>query len=547
MKAKVVRLSLLALGLPLVALANPLGMTVQSGSASAVANGNQLNVTASHNAFLNWQSFNIAPGQTTTFIQPSAASVVWNRINDQNPSQIYGSLTANGVVVLMNQSGFYFGPNSFVSAAGLIVSTAPVAPVDSSAGLFWQFNGPPPSASIVNYGQLNVGRGGSAFLIAERVENHGAISAPGGTIGLIAGQQVLLSERPDGRGLSATVRLPSGSVDNSGRLIADAGTIALNARVVNQNGLVQANSVRERNGIIELVASDSITLGDQSVLSANGDLSGVSDGGQIGIKSSHAFTDSPSSRISVTGGAAGGNGGFVEISAPVMPAIKSVIDGHANAGGTGGRLLLDPTDIFIGSPDPSGSPGSLNLDVSSPSFVGLSQIDLQATHNITLTTGTTWDLLQSTGVSDPGSLLTLEAGDDILIQNGAGIVAGPGWSVILEAGRNFSVPNALVAGVPVFPNLVSSGIVTPGAGSITFEGSGSLETQDGGISLLAGGKTTVANGTTTINGVIVNSGFVRAVGGGNIDVEAATGDVNTGTSAAGFVYRSGGFSVAENL
>ncbi len=34
--------------------ANPEGLTVQSGSASAVANGNQLNITASQNAFLNW-------------------------------------------------------------------------------------------------------------------------------------------------------------------------------------------------------------------------------------------------------------------------------------------------------------------------------------------------------------------------------------------------------------------------------------------------------------------------------------------------------------
>ncbi|MEI2725836.1 MAG: filamentous hemagglutinin N-terminal domain-containing protein [Verrucomicrobiota bacterium] len=262
------------------AFANPAGLTVQSGTATAVANGAQMNITASHNAFLNWQSFNINAGQTTTFIQPSAASVVWNNIHDQNPSQIYGNLTANGVVVLMNRSGFYFGPNSFVSAAGLIVSTAPVTPVESSAGMFWQFNGAPPAASIVNYGQLNVGRGGAAFLIAERIENHGNISAPEGGIGLIAGQEVLLSERPDGRGLSATVRLPSGSVDNTGRLVADGGTIALNAQVVNQNGVVQANSIRERNGIIELVAAETITLGDHSVISANGDLSNASDGGE---------------------------------------------------------------------------------------------------------------------------------------------------------------------------------------------------------------------------------------------------------------------------
>ena len=195
-------------------LANPTGLSVQSGSASTSLNGNQLSITASHNAFLNWQSFNIAPGETTTFLQPSAQSVVWNQINDANPSQIFGTLNANGVVVLMNHSGFYFGPNSFVNAAGFVVSTASVIPSESSAGMFWQFSGPPPAASIVNYGQLNVGRGGAAFLIADQIENHGSITAPEGNIGLLAGQQVLLSERPDGLGLSAQVTLPSGSVDN---------------------------------------------------------------------------------------------------------------------------------------------------------------------------------------------------------------------------------------------------------------------------------------------------------------------------------------------
>ena len=102
------------------------------------------------------------------------------------------------------------------------------APVSIGSGSFWQFNGPPPQASIVNFGQINVGTGGSAFLIAQHIENHGVISAPGGSVGLVSGQQVLLSERPDGRGLSAQVQLPSGSVDNSGRIVADAGTIAVN-------------------------------------------------------------------------------------------------------------------------------------------------------------------------------------------------------------------------------------------------------------------------------------------------------------------------------
>ena len=61
--------------------------------------------------------------------------------------------------------------------------------------------------------------------------------------------------------MSMKVTLPQGSVDNYGTLVADAGTIVLNAKVVNQNGFIQANSVRNDNGVIELVASDQLNLG----------------------------------------------------------------------------------------------------------------------------------------------------------------------------------------------------------------------------------------------------------------------------------------------
>ena len=332
---------------------------------------------------------------------------MWNRVNDPNPSQIFGSLQANGVVVLLNSSGFYFGPNSFVSAAGLVVSTANYAPPQNPGGA-WEFNGPPPLASIVNYGTIKVGNGGSAFLIADQVENHGTIEAPGGSIGLAAGQSVLLSERPDGRGMSMSVVLPQGSVNNYGHLTADAGTIALNAKVVNQDGFIAANSVRDQNGVIELVASDSLNLGASSQIVANGDSSaGGSAGGQITLKSGKSFNDVSGSEISVAGGANGGNGGAVEISAPVMPSLNTKIDGHAQAGSVGGKLLLDPDYIVLdasggdsvtggGTVSVGDNPGgTLHLNVGTAqsgyndsAFNGLSQITLQARYDITLADGT---------------------------------------------------------------------------------------------------------------------------------------------------------------
>jgi len=509
---------------------NPAGLSVQNGAATAAASGNQLTVTASRNAFLNWQSFNINAGETTTFIQPSASSIVWNRINDQNPSQIFGNLSANGIVVLMNRSGFYFGPDAFVSAAGLVVSTAPVSPVEGGGGLFWQFNGAPPAAGIINYGQLNAGRHGSVFLIAERIDNHGRISAPEGSIGLLSGQDVLISERPDGRGLSAQVTLPSGSVDNSGRLIADAGTIALNARVVNQNGLIQADSIRERNGVIELVAAELVAIGAQSVISAAAGADGVSAGGKIEIKSQGSFADDPSSRIRVNGGAQGGDGGHVEISALTMTEIHSQIDGRAGPGWRGGRLLIDPNNITIGTSgtgnagpgsvnagDPPAT-GALNLNVFS-AFLGFSEITLQALNNITISSGTIWDLPASTGMDGTGHVLTLEAGNNITIGNGAGIFGGQNWSISLQAGRYFAASQKFKSGV----------------GNVSLSGTAVIETGAGDINVIAG------------NNITVNNGAIRTVNGGNISATALGGSINTGNKANGFIFGSSGYSVDPDL
>jgi filamentous hemagglutinin family protein len=512
--------------------ANPTGMTVVSGSASAQQNGSQLNVTTSAAAFLNWSSFNIQQGETTTFIQPSVNSVVLNEIGGANPSQIFGNLNANGTVILANANGFYFGPNSMISVGGsFIATTAPLAP-DFGAGSAWTFTGMPPLASIVNYGQIQVGNGKTLFLIAEQIENHGELNAPGGDIGLYAGESVLVSDRPDGRGLSATVKVPSGSVNNFGQITADAGTIALQAQVVNQNGIIQADSIQNKNGVIELVASDSLNLGANSQISANGDdSSGGSAGGSVVLRSGNNFSDSVGSQISVTGGANGGNGGSVEVSAPNILSLNSSMNAGAQPGWRGGVFTLDPINLILGTTDgvlPDGN-GTVDESASGDDTVYLnvttafqnknfSQILLEASGDISLADNLRWDLSTSTGTfgasgnflsPNTSGLLTLLAGGNIIFGNGAQITDANNWSVTLQAGYDFATR-----------------AVQPGTGSIYlcgFDGS-NPQSNSGTIQLSAGSINLIAG-----QDILAGSGSVFTTGGGSIFANALSGDINAGS------------------
>ncbi len=504
--------------------ANPVGGSVSQGKASISGIGSSsvtINQTSA-NAFINWQSFNIVPGETTTFNQPSSSSVTWNYINDPAASSINGNLNANGYVILQNPNGFTVGGSAVINAHGLVMTTASTPAFDLSGGGSWSFNAPPPMAKIVNYGQINIAGGGSAYLIASDIENNGTISAPNGKIGLYAGQQVLVSMSPDGRGLSARVTLPQGSVDNEGNLIADAGSIAAQAQFVNQNGLVQADSVQNVNGVIELVANSSLNLGATSQIKADGDSTATSPGGFVVLNAGkNTFTDTSGSTISAAGNA-GGQNGILEIFG------NGVTAGSLQSSyGSPYVFLINPNNITLSTATTStGSNPTLNIT----EFVAhYSQIDLQALNNITLTAALTTIFnsdgstrSSSFGPASGSAALSLTAGNSININNN--IYTPKNWDLNLTAGTLFS------------------GTTASGQAGIYLSGNSSLQTVNGDINLWAANEVQVGwsgnnAGTDVANG---GTGAIRTIGGGNIDVTAEYGDVNSGSSTFGFDYFASG-------
>ncbi|MEO6017625.1 MAG: filamentous hemagglutinin N-terminal domain-containing protein, partial [Polaromonas sp.] len=103
----------------------PQNGNVFAGAATGTVAGNQLTISQSTNrAVIDWASFNINAAKAVQFNQPNAASAVLNRVTgDVNPSQILGSLSANGTVMLMNPNGVLFGPGAAVNVASLIATT----------------------------------------------------------------------------------------------------------------------------------------------------------------------------------------------------------------------------------------------------------------------------------------------------------------------------------------------------------------------------------------------------------------------------------------
>ena len=534
--------------------ANPTGGTVTQGAATFNAAGSQFTINqTSPNAFISWQSFNIAAGETTTFSQPSATSVAWNQINDANPSQILGTLNANGYVILQNPSGFYVGGQATINTHGLVMTTASTPALNLSSSGPWSFNTPPPLAKIINYGQINIAGGGSAFLIANDIENYGTISAPRGNIGLYAGQTVLVSTSPDGRGLSARVTLPQGSVDNEGNLVADAGSIAAQAQFVNQNGLVQANSAQNVNGTIELVASggqSSMTLGNNSVISAQGAPStSPSPGGFVVLKSDNTFSATARSTINVAGGTGtgGGQSGIVEILSPSANVVPS---------GSYYAYLINPEDIYLSSDattattqpaDASHLNAYANLNVNELS--AYSQIDLLALNNMELSSPWQWvprnNVLNSVALSagntitvDPGSGVVADAGAIILKaamvnQNGTlqanSIQNGSGTIDISASGAVNLGANSMISANGDVANAGPGGSVTIQSGTLSLDNTSEITADAGNIALNA--TTVNLNGTLradpiqNIGGAIeINAGDTASLGSGSL-VEANAGKI----------------------
>ena len=501
--------ALVALQCPLPLRAGPVGEQVVQGTADFNRTGPITTITVSNSAIINYTGFNIAGNESVIFNQPSVASRVLNRVNSEDPTQILGTLKANGVVYLVNPAGIYFGNTSFIDVGGLYAASGSISNQDFLANVnrFSGLNGTTANSGAIESGSV-------AALIGRTVQNSGSIVSQNGPVALVAGNEVFLGEAgqrvfvnlgtlprdgvgiensgkaeaqgADGRVTLAVGDLYSLAIRQSGILTGPNVTVDAGAGKVEVSGSMQASNPAGIGGAISVLGQE-VLLAPTARLDATGstgggtilvggdlqgknvavpnaqtttvaagaqlraDASGTGDGGKVIVWADNRTQFAGD--ISARGGVAGGNGGFAEVSGKGYLEYQGLADLRAPLGSTG-TLLLDPTDITISGAGSDTAPtfGSF----TGGTFAG------GANDTSTISIGT--------GVGDVESTLLKQLASANVVITTSSTGAGTG-NITVSGVINYTSGNSLTLNAD--NNLIiNNAINNAGAGNLILNGAG---------------------------------------------------------------------------
>jgi filamentous hemagglutinin family protein len=424
--------------------ANPLNGQVVGGQATiATTAPNTLTINqTTPRAAIDWQSFNIAPNETTQFVQPSANAVALNRVQAGDPSVIAGRLTANGQLVLINPSGIVFTRGSQVNVNSLVATTAGMSAANFMAGNMVFDQPGNPNARVVNNGSITVAQAGLAALVAPGVANNGVIAAKLGQVILGGTQTYTLDFYGDGLIQfavgSPVAAVPVGRngqqltslVSNTGQINAPGGTVLLTANavsgildhVIDSPGMINAPTYAQTPGSVTLDAGpgntaqlsgtinvaglspgqtggNAVVTGGSVALTSTAriDARGYSGGGSVAIGGGphgqdslvrDALTANISAGAVIDASALSGNGGNVTVWSDTTTTFAGTILANGGPqggnGGTietsGGQLVLGP-DAVVSAAAPLGKAGTWLLDPTNLTIDSTAATTISATLN----------------------------------------------------------------------------------------------------------------------------------------------------------------------
>lgn len=564
--------------------ANPSGFHSVYGQTEVSVSGNTtLLQQSSDKAIVNWDSFNINANEHVSIIQPQGGIALY-RVIGQDASRILGSLSATGSLFLVNQNGIYFGRNAQVDVGSIVASTLNINDADF-LNANYRFSGTSTHA-VENLGIIKTQDEGYIVLLANTVSNDGHLTAQQGSVALAAGNEAYLDFF--GNGLVKTKLTGDAvhaAVNQSGTIQADGGNVQLatsaRAAAINMQGVIQANSLAERDGSIVLEGGDHAQVAVGGEMHANG-----AQGGTIAVTGEQVALFN-GTHIDVSGTKAGGHlfigGGFQGKQADLYNArttfVGEQVTLNASAGdiGSGGQVVVwaDGSTKFFGNIIATG--GHLQgaggfAEVSgkqSLHFAG--HVDVGATNgkagtllldptNINLVSGASANTTGFNAGVDQTEAYTDDSGLDSTFNvaaggSFAGVAAGS--TIVLQATNNINVNalfdvNTATGKSNVNLEMYAGNHITiaPGA-SMNASASGTLtlmadtsagNTHDGAGDLIINGNIKYGSGALTLYGANIKStnnanilaGFHLTQGGtiGALSATtASTGSFNLGSGS----------------
>lgn len=501
------------------------GVAIHGQASISAPASNQLVVTTTNGAgtghsAINWQSFSLSAGSSARFVQPNAASLSINRVVTNTPSAIFGNLSSNGRLVLVNQSGITVGAGAVVDTAGFTASALRMTDADALAGRLrfgasGDMNAMGGAAGLTVDGRITA-RDGDVVLIAPRIDvgTSALVQSPNGSTILAAGQQVEITGRGL-EGISLLVQARDNEARNLGRLEGDA--VGIFAGTLRHSGGIQATTASLEGGTVVLKATgDSYVEGSGSIIAkgtrggtvdvlgnrvavkdqAMIDVSGAQGGGTMRIGGDYQGKnpDVPNAArtylgpeavlradavesgdggrvivwaddltkaygsISARGGAMGGGGGFVEVSGKHGLVFEATVDLRAPFGKLG-TLLLDPDfiDIVNGGSDPASSGDEFT---DGPSNVSISPATLNAVGgNVMLQSDGDITFSDPVNLTTPGASLTALTGNMLSVN--ASITTNGGNILLYSA-----APGALGTGTSDNDAIYVNAAITSNGGTI---------------------------------------------------------------------------------
>lgn len=514
-----------------ISVADPIQGVIEGGD--AVISSPDADTTLvdqySDRAILGTSRFNINADESFIVRQPGSHSILWVKDYQQGPSQIHGTIQANGQVWISNRFGHLVGKMGKIDTAGTILTSSSMRNQDFLVGQNDFSIAGNPNAFIANEGLITAREGGLVGIVAPGVANDGIIYARLGRVTLAAGNRFTVDVRSDGLFRFA----PDDEIIQQ---VIDHRTGKPVKHLVSNNGLIEAPG-----GLIAISAVNTRLLLD-SVIDNSGRVLAPTYEKTVGrVKFSTALpsqqraaqkkTQKPkprqkvtiSGKIDVSGHGENQTGGEILILGEVLGLNKANLD----ASGTDGGGLVFIGGDYLGGNVSEAERNRLNL--RDPS-----QVLSSTTETIMQDTTITADALES----GRGGQVVVRADDraaisgEISVRGDRGIIDTSGENqLVLDVDVDVSNPNGGKAG---------SWTIDPGdiaveevAAAIDFTNP-----------FAAAGATTIAAGDieTTLNAggdvlIVTDGGRIDV----NTDIQKTSGDESALTfqSTTGFLLAIG--------